>query len=126
MENFWSFFWGLLWFFFLFMWLMLLFQIFADLFRDHETSGGMKALWVIFLVFLPILGVLVYVIARGHGMAERQRASQVAAQKQFDDYVKETAGTKSAADQIASAKALLDQGAITQSEYEQMKAKALA
>ena len=88
----WNIFWDMLWFFFLFMWILILFNILGDLFRDHETSGGVKALWCIFIVFLPFLAVFVYLIARGSGMAQRsaQRAQQ--AQSQFDDYVRTAAG----------------------------------
>jgi predicted PurR-regulated permease PerM len=125
-TNFWSFFWSILWFFFLVMWLMFLFYIIADLFRDHTVSGGMKAVWVIFFIFLPFLGVLVYLIARGGGMAERERARHMEAQKQFDAYVQTAAGGPSPAEQIAKGKTLLEQGAITQAEFDQLKAKALA
>jgi ABC-type multidrug transport system fused ATPase/permease subunit len=121
----WNIFWDMLWFFFLFMWILILFNILGDLFRDHETSGGVKALWCIFIVFLPFLAVFIYLIARGSGMAQRsaQRAQQ--AQSQFDDYVRSTAGT-SAAEQIQNAKDLLDAGTITQADFDQLKAKALA
>jgi hypothetical protein len=122
--NGWDVFWTMLWFFFLFIWLIILFNILVDLFRDHSLSGWAKAAWVIFLVVLPFLAVLVYVIARGPGMAERSRKEQAAAQKQFDSYVQGVAGGASPAHQIATAKELLDNGSITQDE--QLKAKALS
>lgn len=114
----------LLWMFELFLfvvWFWLLLTIFSDLFRDHELSGGMKALWIIFVVILPFLGILIYLIARGHGMAERQAKQIAEAQKQMVAQY----GGASPADQIASAKALLDSGAIDQAEYDKLKASAL-
>ena len=119
----------LLWFveFFLFViYLWLLIAIISDLFRDHETSGWAKALWVLFILFAPLLGMLVYLIARGGGMSRRAHASAMARQERFDAYVRDAAGSgQSPADQIASAKALLDAGTIDQPEFERLKAKAL-
>jgi hypothetical protein len=115
--------------FVLFMWIIwfwLLITVFADLFRDHETSGAAKAGWCIFVILLPYLGVLVYLIARGNGMAKRAADQQRAAKADFDAYVRETAGGGGgAAGEIANAKSLLDSGAITQEEFDQLKAKAL-
>ena len=123
-------FWSMLWFFFLFIWIVILVHILTDLFRDHTLSGGVKTLWVLFLVFLPVLAVLVYVIARGQGMAERAAARQQRAQEQFDGYVRSVAtsgdGSASPAEQIAQAKQLLDAGTIDQAEFDRLKAKALA
>jgi len=121
-------FWSMLEFFFLFIWILILFHILGDLFRDHSLSGGAKTLWVLFLVFLPFLAVFVYLIARGKGMAERAAARQQQAQQQFDGYVREVAATGdgSPAEQIARAKELLDAGTIDQSEFDRLKAKALA
>jgi hypothetical protein len=114
-------------FFLFFIWFWLLIVVFGDLFRDHETSGWAKALWVIFVIFMPYLGVLVYVLVRGPGMAKRQAAAQSAAQKQMDAYIRTAAGSGSSpADQIANAKSLLDAGTISQAEFDQLKAKALA
>jgi ABC-type multidrug transport system fused ATPase/permease subunit len=121
----------LLWMFefFLFViWFWLLLTIFSDLFRDHDLSGGAKALWVIFLVFIPFLGILVYLIARGHGMAERAAKAQARAQEQMNAQIRAAAGTSasaSAAEQIAQAKSLLDSGAINQAEFDKLKAAAL-
>lgn len=113
--------------FFLFViWFWLLIAIFSDLFRDRDTGGGVKALWVILLILLPFLGILLYLIVRGRGMGERQAAQMQAAQSQFDDRIRSASPSSSAADQIASAKALLDSGAIDQAEFAQLKAKALA
>ena len=123
--NFWNVFWEILWFFFLFIWILILFHILSDLFRDHSLGGGAKALWVIFILFVPFLAVLIYLIVRGQGMAERQMAQAQKAQEQFDSYVKQTVGTGDPADQIAKAKQLLDSGAIDQAEFESLKAKAL-
>jgi hypothetical protein len=121
-------FWSVLWFFFLFIWIMVLFHVLTDLFRDHSLSGVAKTLWVLFLVFLPFLAVLVYLIARGPGMAERAAAQHQRAQQQFEGYVRDVAATGGAtpADQIAKAKELLDTGAIDQSEFDRLKAKALS
>jgi hypothetical protein len=123
-------FWSMLWFFFLFIWIMILVHILSDLFRDHSLSGGVKTLWVLFLVFLPFLAVLIYLFTRGKGMAERAAARQQLAQDQFEGYVRTVAtssdATASPADQIAQAKQLLDAGTIDQAEFDRLKAKALA
>jgi hypothetical protein len=120
----------LLWFveFFLFViYLWLLIAIISDLFRDHETSGWAKALWLLFILFAPLLGMLVYLIARGSGMSRRAHASAMARQERFDAYVRDAAGSgQSLTDEIARAKALLDAGTIDQAEFERLKAKALA
>jgi hypothetical protein len=115
--------------FVLFMWIIwfwLLISVFGDLFRDRETSGGMKALWAIFVIVAPFLGVFIYLLVRGGGMADRSMAQQQAAQAQFDSYVRDTAGSGGAAGEIAHAKQLLDDGAISQAEYDALKAKALS
>ena len=121
-------FWSVLWFFFLFIWIMILFHILTDLFRDHSVSGVEKTLWVLFLVFLPFLAVFIYLIVRGKGMGERAAARQQQAQQDFEGYVRNVAAPAEAAptEQIARAKQLLDSGAINQSEFDQLKAKALA
>jgi hypothetical protein len=121
-------FWSVLWFFFLFIWLMILFHILSDLFRDHSVSGVEKTLWVLFLVFLPFLAVFIYLIVRGKGMGERAAAQQQQAKQEFEGYVRNVAATSEATptEQIARAKELLDAGAIDQSEFERLKARALA
>jgi hypothetical protein len=124
-TTFWTFFWSALWFFFLLIWLMILFHVIVDLFRDKDESGLTKTLWLIFLVLVPFLAVFIYLIARGKGMAERSRQQQVAEKQQFDSYVQGVAGATDPSDQIAKAKALLDSGAISQAEFDQLKAKAL-
>jgi magnesium-transporting ATPase (P-type) len=114
-------------FFLFFAWFMCLFWIFGDIFRSPDLGGGAKTFWVIFVIFLPFLGILVYLIARGKGMQERQLEQAKQMQAAQADYIKSVAGSGgSAADQIASAKGLLDSGAITQAEFDQIKAKALA
>jgi hypothetical protein len=106
---------------------MVLFQIVGDLFRDKGVSGGVKAVWVFFLIFLPILTSLVYLVLRGQGMTERSVAAARAAQSDAESYIRSvSAGAGSPADEIARAKALLDAGTISQPEYESLKAKALA
>jgi type VI protein secretion system component VasK len=126
MNSFSDWFWLLVWTFFFVCYLMVLFQIIADLFRDRDLSGWWKALWIIFLIIFPFLAAVIYLIARGRGMAERQagevRRTQVAA----DQYIQGVASRSNPAEQIASAKNLLDSGAITQEEFERLKAKALA
>jgi hypothetical protein len=126
--DFWSFFWLLVWSFFFVAYLMILFQIIVDLFRDQTLSGWLKAVWMICLLFFPVITAIIYLIARGQGMAGRHLASAQQARAATDDYIKSVAGSgsSSAADQISSAKSLLDSGAITQAEFDQLKAKALA
>ncbi|WP_370618151.1 SHOCT domain-containing protein [Mumia sp. Pv 4-285] len=126
MNDFWDFFWLLLWSFVFVAYLIILFQIIGDLFRDHDLSGWWKAVWIIFLVIAPFLTALIYVIARGSGMAKRQAAAVSAARAQTDQYIQQTAGQVSPAHQIETAKGLLDAGTITQAEFDQLKAKALS
>ena len=126
MDSFWDFFWLLVWGFFFVYFLMILFQIIGDLFRDRDLSGWSKALWIIALVLVPFLSMLIYLVVRGRGMAERNAAAFRSAQASTESYIKDVAGTGNAAEQIATAKGLLDQGTITTSEFEQLKAKALA
>jgi len=119
----------LLWSFWFFIWIAAFtvwFRCFFDLFGDHNLSGLGKAGWAVFMIFVPWVGALVYVIVRGRGMTERQMAKAADMQASQADYIKQVAGTSSAADQIAGAKALLDSGAIDQAEFETLKAKALA
>ena len=113
-------------FFLFFAWFMCLFWVLGDIFRSKDLGGGGKTLWVIFVILIPWLGILVYVIARGKGMQERQLEQAKEMQAAQAEYIKSVAGSTTAADQIASAKALLDQGTITQAEFDALKAKALA
>ena len=122
--------WDFLWhFLIIFAWityLLVLFQILVDLFwRDHKTSGWVKAVWVVFLILVPWLTALVYLIARGKGMTERAQAAALAAKKETDDYIRQAAG-RSPAEEIAHAKELLDAGTISQPEFDSLKAKALS
>jgi hypothetical protein len=114
--------------FFLFViWFWLLIAIFSDLFRDRDTSGGMKVLWTVVLILLPFLGILIYLLARGPGMASRTAKQQQAMQEQLDARIRATAGAStSASEEIAKAKSLLDTGAISQAEFETLKSKAMA
>ena len=119
------------WFFWVFVfvaYLMVLFSILGDLFRDHTLSGWWKAVWIIFLIFVPFLTALVYLIARGTGMQKRAMEQATEMRKQQEEYIRATAGTGggSATDDIAKAKSLLDSGAISQAEFDALKAKALA
>jgi len=117
-------------FFIFFAWFMCLFWVFGDLFRSKDLGGVAKTLWTLFLIFLPILGMLIYLIARGGGMTERAQSAQAETQKRQDAYIRSVAtsngGKGTVTDEIASAKALLDSGAINASEYEKLKANALA
>ncbi len=128
-HGFWGSFWDLIWWFLavfiFFAYIMALFSVISDLFRDHKLNGWWKAVWIIFLIFVPFLTLLVYLIARGPGMAERNQKEVAQAQQAADSYIKQVAGT-SASDEIAKAKALLDAGTITQAEYDSIKAKALS
>jgi ABC-type multidrug transport system fused ATPase/permease subunit len=105
--------------------LIVMFQIVVDLFRDSELGGGSKVLWIIGLIFLPMLTAIVYIVARGRGMAARQQASVQRARSDAESYIKGVAGKSPAAD-IAAAKALLDAGTISQDEFTKLKAKALS
>ena len=125
MSNFWDILWLIFSTFVFIAYILILFQIVVDLFRDHELGGGFKALWIIGLIFVPLLTALIYIVARGRGMSERQRAALQRAKSDTEAYIKGVAG-KSPADQIADAKALLDAGTITADEFAKLKAKALA
>ena len=107
-------------------WFWLLITVFGDIFRRRDTSGGSKVLWSIFVILLPFLGVFAYMLANHEGMAERNVRQAQAQQAQFDQYVRETAGSGGAAAEIEKAKALLDSGAITQAEFDAIKQKALS
>jgi Phospholipase_D-nuclease N-terminal len=124
--DFWDFFWLLVWSFFFAMYLMVLFQIIRDLFRDRDLSGGLKALWIIALVLAPLLSAVIYLIARGRRMAERQARDMAEARATTDGYIRSVSGRGGSADQIASAKELLDSRVITQAEFDRLKEKALA
>ena len=112
-NNFWNIIWLFFWSFAFIAYLFALFAIIGDLFRDHKLNGWWKAVWVIFLIFLPFLTALVYLIARGNGMAERSQKEAKQAQAATDAYIRQTAGAASPSDEIAKAKALLDAGTIT-------------
>ncbi|MFG1625531.1 PLDc N-terminal domain-containing protein [Kribbella sp. NPDC049227] len=123
-------FWDIIWFiivtFAFVAYLMVLFHIITDIFRDKSLAGWAKALWVICLVFFPLLTALVYLIARGRGMAERQAAAWGSAKAAQDEYIKSVAGSSSPAEQISQAQQLLSAGTINQTEFDALKAKALA
>jgi ABC-type multidrug transport system fused ATPase/permease subunit len=115
-------------FFLFFAWIMCVFYVFADIFRSDDMGGGAKTIWVIFIILVPFLGVFVYLIARGGGMTKRSMEAQAQLRAQQDEYVRSVVGTSgggSSVDQIASAKKLLDDGSITQAEFDQLKAQAL-
>ncbi|GAB3389931.1 SHOCT domain-containing protein [Humibacter soli] len=124
-DNFWNIIWVIFWSFAFVAYLFALFSVIVDLFRDHKLNGWWKALWIIFLIFVPFLTVLIYLIARGRGMAERGAREQRQVQQATDAYIKQVANS-SPSDEIAKAKALLDAGTITQDEYDSLKSKILA
>ena len=112
-------------FFLLFAWIWILFEIIGDLFRDHELSGWWKAVWVLFLILVPWIGALVYLIARGNGMRERTIKAQTDAKAHFDEYVREQAHA-SPADELHKLADLKDKGALSAEEFDRAKAKLLA
>ena len=118
--------WSMLVFFVWIAWFLLLFHVIGDIFRRRDASGGKKTLWIIFVLFVPFLGVFVYLIANSDDMARRSAEQAAAAKSEMDDYVRTTAGSGGAAAEIEKAKGLLDSGAITQTEFDAIKAKALA
>jgi len=124
MSNFWDMVLLMVSTFFFIAYLIIMFQIVVDLFRDQELGGGSKVLWVIGLIFIPMLTAIVYIVARGKGMATRQHASVQKAKSDTETYIKTVAGKSPAAD-IAEAKALLDAGTINADEFAKLKAKAL-
>ena len=120
-------FWMMLWFFLWIMWFMLLFHIISDLFRDQALSGWVKAGWTIFVCVLPFLGVFVYLIVRGRGMAERSLERAQADQKRLDDYVRKTAGSTGAtSDELANLDGLRADGTLSEEEFQRAKQKILA
>jgi ABC-type transport system involved in cytochrome bd biosynthesis fused ATPase/permease subunit len=118
--------WTMLVFFAWIIFFWLLFTVFGDLFSRHDISGWAKTAWVILVIILPFLGIFIYLIANGKGMGERAAQRAQAQQSQMENYVRSVASSDSGADQIAKGKQLLDSGAITQAEFDQLKAKALA
>jgi Phospholipase_D-nuclease N-terminal len=118
--------WTMFIFFAWVIWIWLLITVLVDVFRRHDLSGWGKAGWTVFMIFLPLLGVLIYLISQGKGMAERSAKEQQTYQAQAEDYIKSVAVKADPADQIARGKELLDSGAITAGEFEALKQKALA
>ena len=119
-------FWSMLWFFLWFIWIWILIMVLADIFRSRDLSGWGKALWVLFVVVLPYLGVFVYLIARGHRMTEHAAQDAQAQDTAFRQYVQQAAGSASPADELAKLSDLKAKGVIDDAEYERLKAKALA
>ena len=119
-------FWTMIIFFCWVIWIWMVIGIFADIFSRRDVSGWAKAAWCVFIIVLPFLGVLIYLIANSNGMAERKMGQVQAQRAEFDDYVKNVAASSGPAAEIDKAKQLLDSGAITQPEFEALKAKALA
>ena len=124
-TQFLTFLWSLIVIFFMVIFFILLFHVLGDLFSRHDASGLKKTAWVIFLIVFPFIGLFVYYIANSEGMAQRQMARMRQAQGEMDDYIRTVSASSDPAAQIANAKALLDNGSITQAEFDQLKAKAL-
>jgi hypothetical protein len=121
-----SIFWTMLEFFLFFLWIWLLIVIFGDIFRSHDLGGLAKALWVLFIIIIPYIGVLVYLIARGGSMHERAVAQAQRQQQAFDDYVRQTAGGSSQVDELAKLADLKSKGVLSDAEFEAQKAKLLS
>ena len=119
-------FWSILWFFLFFVWIMLIFTIFGDIIRSDDMGGVAKAIWSIFIIFVPFLGIFMYLIIRGGKMGERQVKAVQAQQAAMDDYVRSTAGTGSAADELAKLADLHSQGNLDDAEYAAAKAKVVS
>ncbi len=119
-------FWTILWIFGFIIWIWLLIMIFGDIFRSHDIGGWAKALWTIFVIVLPLLGILIYLIARGGGMHERAARQAQQQQQAFEAYVRQSAGTTNTADELAKLVDLKSSGALTDAEFEAQKAKLLA
>jgi predicted PurR-regulated permease PerM len=122
--TFWDALWTIFVFFLWILWFFLLFKIIVDIFRRHDVGGGKKVVWLVFILFVPFLGAFAYIVANGDGIAQRDAERAQAAQSQFNDYVQSVAGGP--AQEIDKAKQLLDSGAISQAEFDSIKAKALA
>ena len=125
LSNIWDFIWMFFTIFVFFAWLMVLFSIISDLFRDRALSGWAKAVWLVALIFVPVLTALIYLIARGKGMAERSAAQASAQRSAADDYIRSVAGS-TPAQELSQAKTLIDSGAISAEEYANLKAKILS
>ncbi len=121
-----DFLWTMIEIFFFIIWIWLAIMVFVDIFRSHDMGGWAKALWVLFVVILPFLGILVYLIARGSGMQERAAAQAAREQKAFDQYVRQTAGSGGSADELAKLADLKAKGFISDAEFDAQKAKLLA
>lgn len=119
-------FWTILWIFGFIIWIWLLIMIFGDIFRSHDIGGWAKALWTIFVIVLPLLGILIYLVARGGGMHERAARRAQQQQQAFEAYVRQSAGTTNTADELAKLVDLKSSGALTDAEFEAQKAKLLA
>ncbi|OAV62108.1 PLDc N-terminal domain-containing protein [Enteractinococcus helveticum] len=124
-DTVWEVFWWCFFVYLIIAFLFALFTVIRDLFRDHELNGWAKAGWLVLLIFVPIITLLIYVIVRGEGMHERSEHARLAAKDAIDQYIRHVAGA-SPADEIEKAKALLLAGSITESEYQSLKAKAMA
>jgi len=118
-------FWTMLWFFLFFIWIWLMIMVFGDIFRSHDMGGFAKAIWVIFIIIVPYLGIFIYLVARGSSMHERAALAVQRQQQAFDDYVRQTAGSGGTADQLAKLADLKERGVLTDAEFAAQKAKIL-
>lgn len=124
--GFWDFFWLMVWGFFFICYLMVIFQVVVDIIRDRGLNGWARAVWLVALIVAPPVTALVYIIVRGRGMTDRQQTTATESRTATEDYIRSVAGAQDPTGQIARAKQLLDSGAITAAEFDQLKAKALA
>lgn len=124
--SFWQVFWLMVWGMFFILYLMVLFQVIVDIFRDKGMNGWLKALWLVALFVVPAITALIYIIARGRGMNERESAVHAESRAATENYIRSVATATDPAAQISNAKALLEAGTITPAEFDQLKAKALA
>lgn len=118
-------FWTMFWLFLWVMWFFLLFRIVGDIFRSHDIGGWGKALWILFVLVLPFLGVLIYLIVRGHSMNQRDAEDIRRGEEAFQSYVRDVAGSSSSADELAKLADLKERGVITEAEFDQQKARIL-
>jgi hypothetical protein len=118
--------WSMLWFTLFFMWIWTVVIVFSDIFRSEDLSGWGKALWSLFVIFMPFLGVFVYLIARGSKMRERQMAQSAYAEQEYREYIRDAAGSSSPATEVAKLASLHEQGVLDDAEFQQAKARALA
>lgn len=119
-------FWTMLWFFLWMAWIVMVFRVFADIFRSRDMGGFAKAIWSIVVILIPLIGVLIYLIARGDGMADRDVQESYAQEQAVQSYVRDVAGSGGTADELSKLAGLRDSGVLSEAEFQQQKAKLLS